>query len=82
MVGRVVRRFETQSDVFVLQQHCVECGRDFITLPSGTRHAVLASMFSFLRLDDEVTKRWLGEPCPGMPLEADDEDRQRRVTKQ
>jgi hypothetical protein len=76
------RRFEIQSGVFVLQQHCVECGRDFITVPSGSRHAVLVSMFSFLRLGDEVTKRWLGEPCPGRPLPADNEDRQKRIAKQ
>jgi hypothetical protein len=40
-----------------------------------SRHAVYASVLCFYRLDDEVTQRWLSEPCPGKRLASDDEDR-------
>jgi hypothetical protein len=55
----------------------VRCGRDIVTvLSSGSRHAVHVSMFCFYPLDDEVTERWLTEPCPGKRLPRDDDDRQ------
>jgi hypothetical protein len=60
----------------------VRCGRDIVTvLSSGSRHAVHVSMFCFYPLDDEVTERWLTEPCPGKRLPRDDDDRQRQVAK-
>jgi hypothetical protein len=69
------------SGELVLQRHCGRCGRDIVTvLSSGSRHAVHASMLCFYRLDDEVTKRWLIEPCPGKRLVIDDEDRKRLVS--
>jgi hypothetical protein len=64
----------------VLQHHCVRCGRDFMTDPSSNRsYAVFASAISFDQLSDEVTKRWLSEPCPGRRLSLDDEDRTKIV---
>jgi hypothetical protein len=60
----------------VLHHHCGRCGRDIVTvLSSGTRHAAYVSMLRFYRLDDEVTRRWLSERCPGARLATDDEDR-------
>jgi hypothetical protein len=60
----------------VLQYHCVRCGRDFVGDPSANVcYAVFVSAISFDQLSDEVTKRWLSEPCPGRRLSLDDEDR-------
>jgi hypothetical protein len=57
------RRFELESGESVFQRRCTRCGRGFVVdLSSGARHAVHASIFSFHRLHDEVTQRWLGEP--------------------
>jgi hypothetical protein len=65
----------------VTQRHCKRCGRDFITfVSSGERHAVFIGAISFYQLDDEVTKRWLNEPCPGVPR-PEDEDRSRRIAE-
>jgi hypothetical protein len=67
-----------ESGEAVLHKHCVQCGRDIVTvLSSGTRHAVYISVFYFYRLDNEVTERWLSEHCPGKRLTSDDEDRKR-----
>jgi hypothetical protein len=66
----------------VLQRHCVQCGRDFITeLSSGSRYAVFVSATSFYRLADEVTERWLREPCPGKRSPSDDEDRNKKIAQ-
>jgi hypothetical protein len=60
----------------VIQHHCVRCGRDLLTdLSSNSSHAVFVSAISFDQLSDEVTKRWLDEPCPGRRVSLDDEDR-------
>jgi hypothetical protein len=57
-------RLETGENV--AQHHCVRCGRDIVTvLSSGSRHAGYASVLYFYRLSDEVTTRWLSEPCLG-----------------
>jgi hypothetical protein len=64
----------------VLQHHCVRCGRDFVTDPSSnSSYAVFVSVISFDQLSDEVTKRWLSEPCPGRHLSPDDDDRTKIV---
>lgn len=74
------RCFEFESGESVFQRRCTRCGRDFIVEhPSGTRYAVFVSIMSFQRLDDEVTRRWLSEPCPGKRLPSDDEDRKKRI---
>jgi hypothetical protein len=67
-----------ESGEAVLHNHCVQCGRDIVTvLSSGSLHAVYVSVFCFYRLDDGVTERWLSEQCPGQRLASDDEDRKR-----
>ena len=67
-----------ESGAAVVQHHCGQCGRDIVTvLSSGARHAVYASVLYFYRLNDEVTQRWLSEPCPGKRLASDDEDRKK-----
>ena len=43
----------------------------------GARHAVHRFAFSFYPLGDEVTLRWLNEPCPGVRLSDDDLGRKR-----
>jgi hypothetical protein len=71
-----------ESGEAVIQHQFVRCGRDIVTvLSSGSRHAVHVSISCFYRLDDEVTERWLTEPCPGKRLPRDDDDRQRQVAK-
>jgi len=65
-----------ESGEAVLEHHCGRCGRNIVTvLSSGARHAVYASVLYFYRLDDDVTRRWLSEPCPGARFASDDEDR-------
>ena len=64
-----------------MQHHCSRCGRDIVTvLSSGARHAAYTSVLCFYRLDDEVTRRWLSEHCPGAHLASDDEDRKKIVS--
>jgi hypothetical protein len=76
------RRLEVESGEPVLQRHCVQCGRDFITDVSlGRRYAVFVSATSFHRLADEVTARWLREPCLGKRPTSDDEDRNKRIAQ-
>jgi cell division septation protein DedD len=73
------RDFELESGDSVRQSHCVKCGRDFLTdLSSGSRHAVFVSVLSLCRLHEEITQRWLREPCPGNRLPADARDRGKR----
>jgi hypothetical protein len=69
-----------ESGEAVVQHHCWRCRRNLVTvLTSGRRHAVEVSILYFFRLDDEVTERWLNEPCPGARLASDDEDRKKRL---
>ena len=74
------RRLKIEPSNPILHCHCVRCGRDFITDPSsGIGYAVFVSVISFDQLSDEVTKRWLSEPCPGRHLSSDDDDRTKIV---
>ena len=74
------RRLATGPDDTVLHHHCVRCGRDFLTYTaSNSTYAVFVSAISFDQLSDEVTKRWLGELCPGKHLSSDAEDHNRIV---
>jgi hypothetical protein len=73
---RKPRRVTTRPGDTVLHHHCIRCGRDFLTYPSSNNsYAVFVSAISFDQLEDEVTKRWLGEACPGRHASSDDEDR-------
>jgi hypothetical protein len=74
------RRLAVEPSNAVLQHHCVRCGRDFVSDPSSNgNYAVFVSAISFDQLEDEVTKRWLSEPCPGRRRSSDDEDRNKIV---
>jgi hypothetical protein len=76
------RQFDLESGQTVLQRRCSRCGRDFVVdLSSGAHHAIYVSIFSFYRLHDEVTQRWVGRPCPGKRLPADEDDRKKPVTE-
>jgi hypothetical protein len=75
------RRLAVEPSNAVLQHHCVRCGRDLVTdSSSNDSYAVFVSAISFDQLEDEVTKRRLGEPCRGRRLSSDDEDRNRLVS--
>jgi hypothetical protein len=66
----------------VVHMGCARCGRTFlIDMAAGSRYAVHPSVFSFHRLAEEVTHRWLNEPCPGEYLPSDDGDRKNRVAE-
>jgi len=70
------RRVEIEPGQPLIQHHCSRCGRDFVEDPhTGERYAVYVSVFSFQRLPDLITKRWLGELCPGEALTHDIEVR-------
>ena len=74
------RRVEIEPGKPLIQHHCSRCRRDFIEdLPTGQRHAVYVSVFSFRRLPDLITKRWIGELCPGAPLPGDIELRSKFI---
>ena len=70
------RRVEIEPGKPLIQHHCSRCERDFVDdTPSGERYAVFVSVFTFRRLPEVITKRWLGELCPGAPLPQDAEIR-------
>ncbi len=72
------RHVEIEAGKPLIQHHCSRCDRDFVEdPPSGERYAVFVSVFSFRRLPEVITKRWLGELCPGAPLAQDIEIRGR-----
>jgi hypothetical protein len=74
------RRLAIKPRKPVLQHHCVRCGRDFVVDPSSnSSYAVFVSAVSFDQLSDEVTQRWLREPCPRKRLSPDDEDRNKII---
>jgi hypothetical protein len=74
------RHLAIEPENTVLQHHCVRCGRDFVTdTSSNSCYAVLVSAISFDQLSDDVTERWLSEPCPGKRLRLDDEDRSKVI---
>ena len=55
-----------------LHRHCPRCGRDIVDdLWSGQRYAAHPAIFHFDRLAEEVTERWLREPCPGQQIASD-----------
>ena len=71
------RRLAVEPSNTVVQHHCVRCGR-------GLRHGSilkqqLCCAISFDQLSDQVTQRWLSEPCPGRHLSRDDEDRNKII---
>jgi hypothetical protein len=55
---------------------CTQCGRDFVEeVESAEQYAVNVSAFDFDRLADDVSDRWLNEPCPKRRLGSDAHDR-------
>src|SRR5580692_3774308 len=62
----------------IIQFICRKCGRAFVNDADGTRYAIHASAFAIYRLADEVTDRWLSEPCPSELKQADLDDRSAR----
>jgi hypothetical protein len=72
------RKVEIEPARPLIQHHCSRCRRDFVEeAGTGERYAVHVSVFKFLRLPDPITKRWIGEMCPGAPLPQDIEVRNR-----
>jgi hypothetical protein len=70
------RRLEIKPGCPQMQRYCIRCGRNFVDdLWSNERYAAHAAIFHFDRLQEEVTDRWLREPCPGTHLPSDDNDR-------
>ena len=69
------RRLAIEPGEAMMQHHCVRCGRDFLTsMSSNETYAVFVSAIIFDQLSDEVTKRWLSEPCSGRHASSDDGD--------
>jgi hypothetical protein len=74
------RKVEIEPGQTLIQHHCSRCRRDFVEdLPSGERYAVYVSVFNFRRLPELITKRWIGELCPGAPLPQDIEVRSKLI---
>ena len=66
------RKVEIEAGRPLIQRHCSRCRRDFVEDPAtAERYAVHVSVFRFDRLPDSVSKRWIGEMCPGAPLPQD-----------
>ena len=56
--------------------HCHCAGAILLKiLGTGERPAVNVSAFDFIRLDREVSDRWLNEACPKRPMPSDALDR-------
>jgi hypothetical protein len=59
-----------------IQFICRKCARSFVDDETGQRYAIHVSAFTIHRLSDEITERWLSEPCPterqAADLEAND----------
>ncbi len=54
---------------------CRHCRRKFVDDErTGERYAITGGMPRFDRLSDEVTSRWLADPCPGEQLPTDEDD--------
>ncbi len=74
------RKVEIEPGKTLIQHHCSRCRRDFVEdPPSGERYAVYVSVFNFRRLPELITKRWIGELCPGAPLPQDIEVRSKLI---
>jgi hypothetical protein len=72
------RRIEIEPGKPLLHHRCTRCRRDFVEeVSSGERYAVHVSAFRFDRLSDEITARWLSEPCPKSQTASDEDDRTR-----
>ena len=65
------RPLEIDPGEKIIQFVCRKCARGFVDNTSGRRYAIYASAFTVHRLSDEVTKRWLSEPCPNERQTAD-----------
>jgi hypothetical protein len=51
-------------------RRCETCRRDFAILPRGSEWiAVHVGLLEFKPLDEETSRRWLSEECPGAPPE-------------
>ena len=56
------RPLEIDHEIWI-QFVCRKCFRGFVDDGMGRRYAIYASAFAVHRLSDEVTNRWLSEPC-------------------
>ena len=66
------RQIEIKPGIRATQQTCRRCLRHYIDEhASGAIYAVHVGMLQFNRLSEEVTGRWLTQPCPGRRLESD-----------
>jgi hypothetical protein len=66
----------------VVHHHCARCLRDFVDDPStGERYAVYVAVFSFERLPELTTAKWLRDLCPGMPVVQDGAIRKRATSR-
>jgi hypothetical protein len=62
------RKFEHNGKSYSHRQ-CKNCRRDFVIGGVFIRWtAVYVGVFEFAPLEDEVSFRWLAEPCPRRPL--------------
>jgi hypothetical protein len=58
------------------------CAREFLIIEtSGEPLAVHSLITRFSRLTDDVTKRWIEQPCPGERLALDDQDRKKGMAE-
>jgi hypothetical protein len=76
-----IRQVELPSDVIADQHTCRKCARHFIReKPSGSSYAIHIGLQQFDRLSEEVTSRWLSEPCAGEISTRDIEDQRTRFS--
>jgi hypothetical protein len=58
-----------------LHRQCKVCSRDFaLASDEGEWRAVHVGLLKFDFLDDEITKRWISEDCPGCILPGEEND--------
>jgi hypothetical protein len=71
-----IRRKLELGDGTIFHRQCSACGRDFImNAESGGWRAVHVGLFGFDLLDEQTSRRWLSEECPGQQLPQEINDR-------
>jgi hypothetical protein len=76
-----IRQVELTPGVTADQHTCRQCARHFIReKPTGSSYAIHIGLRQFDRLSEQVTSRWLSEPCAGVVSAKDIDDQRTRFS--
>ena len=78
---RWMRRKVKLGNTLVFHRQCISCRRDFVmNTDGGPWRAVHVGLLGFHCLDEETSRRWASEACPGRQLPEEIND-QRHVSR-